>query len=133
MLFCKSFHHFDRYGEYNSGVLLGRDLSERLQVSELKRHRTLVDRVGGVFQGQRRFLLSLSGDYFCARFSRTLRFGCHCALHLHRQSHILTEIVYLFYYIKSPKLSINQSVSYTSTRSTFTPLEMNRTNRLVKL
>ena len=85
----KGLDEFDGDGKDDGGVLLGRDLRERLQVAHLQRHGLLAHQAGRVDQLLRRLKLRIRPDDFRAPDALGLRLTGHGAPDLLRQVHLL--------------------------------------------
>jgi len=85
----KVFNYLHGQWEYDGGIFLRCYLTQRLQVAELQRHRTLIYHVGGLFQGKRRFLVTLGRNDFGSGFTRRLSLSGHGSLHRLRQTYVL--------------------------------------------
>lgn len=76
--------HLQRNRKHNSRVLLGRYLSQRLQVPQLNSDRRLADNLSSLLQGSGCILLSLRCDHFSPRLTRRFSFSGHGSLQLNR-------------------------------------------------
>jgi hypothetical protein len=85
----KVFNYLHGQWEYDGGIFLRRYLTQCLQVAQLQRHRTLINHVGGLFQGKRRFLVTLGRYDFGSGFTRRLGLCGHGSLHGLRQANVL--------------------------------------------
>lgn len=65
----KSGDEVDGYWKDDCRVLLGRDLTQRLEISQLERRRRLTDDVSCLLQGRRRLLLPLRRYHLSQVFS----------------------------------------------------------------
>ena len=74
--------------ENDCRILLGRNVGQRLKVSELKSGRRLGDDVGGFLQSPGGLLLALGRDDLCSGLAGGFGLGGHGALKLLGQSYV---------------------------------------------